>query len=134
MDLQINQRIKKYRKEKKLNQKITAELLGVKHSTYSQMERKGGIHIDIAIKLAKIFEVDPDLIIYGERKTLDFSPIIPPKKLTANEPKEIDKLFENNFTLTNREKDAISIIRNVTPEDREEIYEFIGNKFINRKK
>lgn len=132
MEKEINKRIRKYRKDAHLTQEKTANALGIKCSTYSQMERKGNIRADIAIKLADIFKVDPDFIIYGS-KPLDFTPI-EPKVLTANAPDTFAQKLQEEFPLKNREKQAITIIRNLSEEDREEVYSFIEEKQNNRMK
>ena len=57
MNLEINKRVVYYRKQKHLTQATVAERIGMKSSTYSQMERKGNITGEMIIKIAKIFEV-----------------------------------------------------------------------------
>ncbi len=82
MNETINQRINRLRKAKGYTQADVAELLGIKVSTYSQMERKGGITSDIIIKLSEILKVEPLIILYGENyfeKSNKESPKIPEK-------------------------------------------------------
>lgn len=127
MDLEINKRIKSYRNLANKTQDETAKALGIKCSTYSQMERKGGISVDIAKKLAEIFGIDSDLIIYGEKK-IDFTPIQPPV-LKVEEPKEIIEKLESEATLSAVENNIIKIIRNLSYKDRQEVYQFIEKKY-----
>ena len=57
MDKSINQRIILYRKMANLTQTEVAEKMGMKCSTYSQMERKGSISTERLLALADIFGV-----------------------------------------------------------------------------
>lgn len=62
----INQRITRIRKSKKITQKEMAERLGMKESTYSQMERQGNISAQTLLSIAAVLEVDINLLLYGE--------------------------------------------------------------------
>ena len=55
----INQRVAIYRKMANLTQTEAAERLGMKCSTYSQMERKGNISVDKLMAIAEVFGVNP---------------------------------------------------------------------------
>lgn len=133
----INERIRKYRISKKLKQSELGEKLGLKCSTYSQMERKGTISVEMALKIAKILEIDPALIIYGNETEdkLEFTPI-KPQKVTANAPMTvIDGIYgevkkketesEFPFELSNTEKNIISIYHNLSKPKQRQIREFI---------
>lgn len=69
----INQRIKDLRISKKIPQKEIADLLGIKVSTYSQMERKGTIPAEKFKLIANYFNVDYAVLLDG-----DFSKPSPP--------------------------------------------------------
>ncbi len=121
----INQRIAIYRKLANLTQAQTAEKLGTKCSTYSQMERKGKISAQMVLKLAEIFNVHPNLLLYGEEPYI--VPVEPkisdtelkqPKKPPFPPPKPIT-------VLTNSEENIIKIIRNVSKEDKADIMAYI---------
>ena len=62
----INHRIRRFRLQNKYTQRELGELLGLKCSTYSQMERVGKINSDIIIKLCEIFDTDALTLLYGE--------------------------------------------------------------------
>ena len=64
----LNKRVTRFRKSAKITQKQVAELLGAKHSTYSQMERKGNIRAEDIVKLAEIFKADILELLLGEEK------------------------------------------------------------------
>lgn len=63
----INQRIRFYRKEMMYSQAQVAQMLNLKMTTYSQMERKGNITCEILIKLTEILNVDALTLLYGEK-------------------------------------------------------------------
>ncbi len=133
MSLEINGRIKKYRRQKGLTQKETAELVGIKHSTYAQMERKGGIKTEMAIKLAEIFGVNPDHIIYGEDNEL-FGNVIPTKTVTVHSPVDIETIYKKPqpetkselLNLTTLEENIIKIYRDLkSPKERQEFIDYV---------
>ncbi len=130
-----NERIKKYRLEKKLTQAELGEKLGLKCSTYSQMERQGNVSVDTALKIAEILGIDPNLIIYGnEEAALDFSPV-KPQLLQVKAPSNIDEILYGNQTevkesdtpyiLNNTEKTIISIYRNLSKPKQRLIRDYI---------
>lgn len=62
----INERIKYYRKDKKLNQKQLAEMLGVTQSGISYMEQNGSTVSDSSIKtICSISGLNEDWLRYG---------------------------------------------------------------------
>ncbi len=74
MEESINQRISRLRKKKGYTQKTVSEMMGLKGSTYSQMERKGNITANAVIELAKILEVSTDEILFGEEMSPQQAP------------------------------------------------------------
>ena len=72
MDTKINDRIKKYRIEKKMSQKELGQAIGMKMNAYSRMEREGNISVTDALSIATVLGIHPDLLIYGE-KQIDFT-------------------------------------------------------------
>ena len=111
---EINRRIASVRKLREYKQSDVAEFLGLKTSTYSQMERKGNITGEMIIKIAKIFEVDPMYIFCGEEKN-----DIP------NQKQESETIAKN---LTNLESNIIKIFRNLNKEKQESICDFVSQK------
>ncbi len=94
----INERIRKYRNLRKLTQIEVAKSLGMKSSTYSQMERGGSIITDRLIKIAHLLTVDVRELIFG--KFYDF---------TVPKPEPPSKLKEFNIVLTLKEINYIKI-------------------------
>lgn len=110
---EINKRIASLRKLREYKQSDVAELLKIKVSTYSQMERKGIITGEMILKLAEVFDVDPREILCGEKAEMP-----PPEPPKTPEPLEIK--------LTNSESNIIKIYRNLNKEKREEVFDSIS--------
>ncbi len=70
-DFSINERIRMRRKEMGLIQCEVAERLGIKISTYSQMERKGHITCETLKVLCEVLEVSAQYLLYGIRTETD---------------------------------------------------------------
>ena len=135
MGSKINQNVASCRKLAELKQSDVAEKLNIKISTYSQMERKGNITADMILKLAELFKVHPNVLLYGtdydETQTdsegnLKFrEPITPP----------IPEPSSSSITVhTNSEENIIKIIRNLSKSDRDDVYAFIEAKYKKRRK
>ena len=134
----INQRIAKCRKLANLTQQETAEKLGMKCSTYSQMERKGRISVDRALQLANILNVPKEYILYGGTNT---PPLFPPQApqdgiIDINQtptppvivdPKPVDPT--PSILLTKREENIIKRLRTLPKDAKEEIIALIESKY-----
>ena len=120
---EINQRIKSVRKELGIKQKDMAGALGIKESTYSQMERTGNITCETAIKIARIFDTDLNHLILGLEQTA----VIPPEE----KKKESHTTVEETLILTPNEESIIKILRHFGKLDREECIAFIEKKYHN---
>ena len=64
-DKSINERIRQCRKERELTQTRVAKVLGIKTSTYSQLERKGYVTSEVIKILSGFFDVSPIYLLYG---------------------------------------------------------------------
>ena len=128
MDLEVNKRIKEARKKLGYTQGQVAEYMGMKCSTYSQMERKGSISVERAKKLAEILDADPDYIIYGT--AIDFSPE-KPVNLPVHDPQDFLEKIKNGqeeLILTNREKNIIKNYRELKENDKKDLWDYIQSK------
>ncbi len=114
----INQNIKKARKEKGYTQAEMAKLLGMKTSTYSQMERMGNVPAQTVLELASALKIN-------------LLEIMDPENLQIDKPEEVEKVAqpeveveekEDAMSLTNREKNMVLMLRNLTSGERDEIY------------
>ena len=108
----VNTRIKKIRKSKGITQMEMAQILGVKHDTYSKMERNSNISCEFLLQLSKILETDVTQFFYDdyENETIK-SPVI---------------VARDTY-----EKLVVIAMRNLPSASKKEVYEIIVEKFIN---
>ena len=119
--LVINENVARYRKLMGYKQSDIADILDMKLSTYSQMERKGNIPAITLWQIAKILDV---------RIENFFSRNI----LREPEPNPLGSKPEDPFRpLTNKEKGAITIIRNLSKPKQDEVYDFIAKQYRRKK-
>ena len=64
----VNQRIAAFRKKLHYSQGAVAEMIGMKGSTYSQMERRGTVSAERLLKLARVFDIPPEMLLYDEEE------------------------------------------------------------------
>lgn len=137
MELSINERIKKYRTEKKISQKELGEAIGMKMNAYSRMEREGNISVEDALAIAQVLGIDPDLLIYGE-KPFEFA-TIEPTVLVAEDPyKNANFLSDSptvtltymsgDFEISNEEKNLIKIFRNLDDDKKQAVRDLLSKK------
>ena len=63
----MNNKLKALRKNSALTQKQIADVIGIDRSTYSYYENgKASPSLEVLVKIAKVFNVTLDYIIYGE--------------------------------------------------------------------
>ena len=130
MSESINKRVVICRKLANLTQSQAAERLGMKSSTYSQMERKGKISADCLLKLSEIFGADPDYLLYGKKKNqeFDFSPPAP----VVNQLKQ-ESVFDNNYgetiIITKSEENLIKLLRNLSKDSKAQVIDYINRVY-----
>ena len=128
----INERVKRCRRLADLTQSQTAERMGMKCSTYSQMERNGNISANRLLQLAQIFGVDPDLLLNGEAKDEknEIADAISntQKPETQSFRQEVVD-FTTVFVPTNNEVNIIKIIRNLPKDKRDDIISYIEKAY-----
>lgn len=110
----INSRIKKIRKSKGITQVEMAKILGMKHDTYSKVERNGNISCELLLKLSALFKTDVTQFLYDdyENETIN-SPFIIARDIY--------------------EKLVVIAMRNLPSESKKEVYDIIVEKFVNAK-
>ena len=121
MSNEINKRITMYRKLLGLSQLKVAELMNMKSSTYSQMEREGSITCDRLLQLAEIFNIPPHHLLCGKNET---------KTDVLHE----DSIFEGIpqkplLVLSKKEENFIKILRILSKDDKKEVIEFLETKY-----
>ena len=124
----INARIRRHRKAAHLTQSELGEMIGVKTSTFSQMERKGQITCDMLLRLANALKIDATALLLGENTCdkkdddIDNPILIPPVKTTVN------------VDLTVREYNIIHAFRNLSEQKKIWACENIFNLLLKRRK
>lgn len=120
MSKEINKRLAYYRKLSGYSQTQLAEILGMKISTYSQRERTGQLTAGFIIQVSQIFGVDPSVILTGKEGV----------KFPVNED---DRNDEDNgvipFYLDNKEKEMLTLWRNLSSTQKREVFAFAYNVF-----
>lgn len=131
--LTVNQRLAVFRRLCGFSQARMAELIGMKTSTYSQMERRGKISTEMVFKLSEALGVDPIELFMGT----DYKKKETEKTETQKKPEDTKDIEKEKIklpvyppepitmVLTPQEESIITIIRNTTKPKREEILEFI---------
>ena len=120
-DKTVNERIAIYRRLFGYSQAELAELLGMKSSTYSQMERKGRIYTDILLKIAETLDIDPKILLCGEKDTADVLVPPPPPTNPTPEPPEPNPHFiyePPERPLTNLEENVLKMFRSLKKKDK----------------
>ena len=133
MDASINQRIALYRKMANLTQTEVAEKMGMKCSTYSQMERKGSISTERLLTICKILGVTPEMLLYDntEGKKLDFSGT---ETMTSTLNQQSNPFANSSygpapFIPTHKEESIIKILRNLPKPYYDDVVNFIEAKY-----
>lgn len=120
----VNQRIRHYRKKLKYTQADVAEMLDMKTSTYSQMERIGNITCETLIKLTKNLKTDALTLLYGEtykQSNVDIQEITAePIDISWVQPLVADDVYE---------KAAVIAMRSFPHKKKQELYKLFLNEF-----
>ena len=133
----INQRIALYRKLANLTQTEAAEKMGMKCSTYSQMERKGSISAEKLLALSDLFGVTPEMLLFDTRSVSNL-----PVTEAPTEPKpETQMTFRqtvpysgtsygaSSFIFTHKEENIVKILRNLPKSDYDDVINYINGKY-----
>lgn len=131
----INQRIALYRKLANLTQTEAAEKMGMKCSTYSQMERKGSISTERLLALADIFGVKPDVLLYDTKfQSPGQVNFFSNESATGSQLRQSVPFSDKNFgpspfIVTHKEESIIKILRNLPKSDYDDIISLINQKY-----
>ncbi len=141
MGNEINERIRYYRELKKLSQEALGEAVGLAGNAFSKREREGNFKVEEIIDIAKFLDIDPDLIIYGEEKKVEYemTPAIPKPVVFSDPskdnpfapPQEPEILFGYKFddmTLSVVEKQIIDCYRGLSEKNQQDFLEML-NKY-----
>ncbi len=135
-DKSINERIKKLRLEKGFSQEKMGELLGIKTSTYSQMERNGIISAQRLKILAEIFDVSYEFLLDGKKE------LVPPSYQGSNPSNEeickiikeqLDNRYQSRYSFldgyTDVEIRKLKLLSCLTKKQRDSVFEFAYQVF-----
>lgn len=114
---EINKRLARLRKFKGFRQREMAALLDLKESTYSQMERQGGINCKMLLRICEVLNCSPLEILYDK---------IPNDKIAETKPpyeenpllRVANALIDANPVPTNRPIIPIEELGLITPEEK----------------
>lgn len=132
-ELSINERVKRCRKMCDMRQEDLAAAMGMKASTYSQMERTGEITAVRLIQIADILGISPNLLFYGTEEKEQ--PIIDPttkheKPGGLGQPNPVDPIIVTPKKFTPDEEKYFTIVRDFFPKKyKEELFEYIQEKY-----
>jgi len=143
MDKEINKRVEEYRKKAGLTQKDVAINLGLKTQNYQQKESKGNITVEMLKELAKMFEIPITYLIYSEeeleREKLQTAPDNTPlidliknaNDHTSNLSTQLNSPQINPYTIgvNRRERTMFNMYDSLRQSEKDEVYEFIKDKF-----
>ena len=135
MSYTVNQRVAIYRKMANLTQTEAAERLGMKCSTYSQMERKGSISAERLLALADIFGVKPDVLLYDTKfQSPGQVNFLSNESATGSQLRQSVPFSDTNFgpspfIVTHKEESIIKILRNLPKSDYDDIISLINQKY-----
>ena len=126
----VNQRIAAFRKKLHYSQGAVAEMIGMKGSTYSQMERRGTVSAERLLKLARVFDIPPEMLLYDEEEYKKLYEENEKKSITlSQEPFYKKSGFVEEFIPTNSEISLIKVFRTLNAKDKAEVREFIKKKW-----
>lgn len=128
----INIRIVRYRTLAGYTQQTAADAIGMNKNSYARMERSGTPKPEVLKKLAALFNVSAETILYGEEKK-DY-PFAESEKKAAT-LKDVNHTFKQSdpLLLTTNEKTIIKLCRSLSPEQRNKIMKYIVG-FVNEAK
>lgn len=134
----VNQRVAIYRKMANLTQTEAAERLGMKSSTYSQMERKGNISVEKLFAIAAAFGVNPEVLLHDPTELKNEAPATvtntPPEAMpTVLREPVITPESRPPFIITKNEENLLTILRNLPKSDYDDVRAYINEKYQNAK-
>ena len=126
----VNQRVARYRKLRDLNQAELAEKIGMKASTYSQMERSGNISAQRLLDIALVLKVDVGFLLYGDPEWID-------ETITLKRPPVVDPyprrpepdISDVDIILTNKDERIIKMYHDFDKEERAEFDRFLNDLY-----
>ena len=124
----LNARVRRYRKLSHYSQAYVAEMVGLKASTYSQMERTGRFTCEMLLRLSNVLNVEPQVLLLGDEsgEMEENNPTVPRK------PEFKGALCKMELTL--REYHMIDIFRHLNEEKKSLVSNYILDVFHTKNK
>ena len=133
----INQRVIKCRRLLNMTQTDVADRMGLKCSTYAQMERKGIISAERLLMIAEIFEVSPAYLLSGEEdsKYSASSLAESAEQNSENILKQPQPALPQKevFVITKKEENLVKMIRNFSKPNYNRVIKLIETIFAEEK-
>ena len=131
-ELAVNERIKFLRKLNKLNQEQMGKFFGIKTSTYSQKERKGYFTAEDIKIVCEVFDVEPNVIIFGRPHPKQEAIDAEKEKLEAEIEEKYRKKYEKYETITRRDLRMLKLINFLSREKQDMVFEYAYLLFKNK--
>ncbi len=141
----INKRLSIYRRLAGYTQQTAAEALGMKKNTYARMELHGNPTYDMIIRLASLYKVSANLILYGTEE-VEPKPITPGptdgKTIFVGNPEEPDHTLKEEphifkpqpeLVLNTNETNLIKVFRTFSKDEQNEVMAFLNKLYHKRK-
>ncbi|MBR2040373.1 MAG: helix-turn-helix transcriptional regulator [Clostridia bacterium] len=129
----INQRVRELRVSRKVNQKTLGKVLGIKTSTYSQMERKGNISAERLRLIAEYFKVDYNYLLSGEIQEHEFSKEKDINYIYETIKQELKAYYEERYnflnSFCNAELKSLKTISYLSKPKRRAVFEYTCKLF-----
>ncbi len=131
----LNERIIRYRRFAGYTQETAAQALGMKKSTYANMERNGKPSPDLILKISMLFNVSVSTLFYGEQDTSKNSTPVSSgdMPIRLNEPVILPEA-EPPLILTANEKSIVKALKSFSKEDFERVRDFVNEIYQKNKK
>ena len=122
--LTANQRIVYLRKNKNINQKEMAKLLGKKVSTYSQKERIGSFTAEDIKAVCEILNIDPYIIIFGKPHPMQEMTDLKIQELEKEIEEKYRQKYEKYETISRRDLRLLKLMNFLSREKQDMVFEY----------
>ena len=122
--LTVNERIKFLRKLENFNQEQMGKFLGIKTSTYSQKERKGYFTAEDIKIICEVFDVDPNVIIFGKPHPMQEMTDLKIQELEKEIEEKYRQKYEKYETITRRDLRMLKLINLLSRKKQDMVFEY----------
>ena len=113
----INEKIYDFRRSAHLTQSQLADLLGIKHSTYSQMERYGTVSVEMLTRIATVLGKNPSDFFAAEPTGM-----AQPEPMIANEN-------DMEFIMTHNDRVVVKMYHFLPKEAKDKVMAFMNEQY-----